>query len=34
VRPNPVLAPREVYERKAARWSGLWPELTVLAWDR
>lgn len=30
VRPNPVLAPREVYERKAARWSAGWPELTVL----
>ncbi|MGW4529017.1 nucleotidyltransferase family protein [Amycolatopsis sp. NPDC004378] len=30
VRPNPVLAPREVYERKAARWRSRWPELTVL----
>jgi hypothetical protein len=32
VRPNPRLAPRRVYEAKAARWSAQWPELTVLAW--
>lgn len=32
VRPNPVLAPRAVYEAKAARWCRQWPELTVLAW--
>jgi hypothetical protein len=32
LRPNPVLAPREVYETKAARWRQLWPELTVLDW--
>ncbi|MDN3023811.1 nucleotidyltransferase family protein [Streptomyces sp. S.PB5] len=32
VRPNPVLAPREVYEAKAARWRRQWPELTVLDW--
>lgn len=32
VRPNPVLAPREVYETKAARWRDEWPELTVLPW--
>jgi hypothetical protein len=32
VRPNPVLAPREVYERKAVRWKRNWPELTVLPW--
>jgi hypothetical protein len=32
LRPNPVLAPREVYETKAARWQELWPELTVLDW--
>ncbi|GLY97422.1 nucleotidyltransferase family protein [Actinoplanes sp. NBRC 103695] len=32
LRPNPVLAPREVYETKAARWRELWPELTVLPW--
>jgi hypothetical protein len=31
VRPNPVLAPRAVFERKAARWRSRWPELTVLA---
>lgn len=30
VRPNPVLAPRQVYESKAARWRSRWPELTVL----
>ncbi|SFW71998.1 nucleotidyltransferase family protein [Amycolatopsis australiensis] len=33
VRPNPVLAPREVYESKAARWRSRWPELTVLPWS-
>jgi hypothetical protein len=32
VRPNPVLAPREVYETKTQRWRELWPELTVLPW--
>ncbi|MFD1661386.1 nucleotidyltransferase family protein [Streptomyces caeni] len=32
VRPNPVLAPREVYEAKAARWKDTWPQLTVLPW--
>ncbi|MFJ9539182.1 nucleotidyltransferase family protein [Streptomyces sp. NPDC101225] len=32
VRPNPVLAPRSVYETKAARWQEQWPELTVLEW--
>ena len=32
VRPNPVLAPREVYEAKSARWRQHWPELTVLEW--
>lgn len=32
VRPNPVLAPREVYEAKARRWRAEWPELTVLDW--
>ncbi|MBC9729818.1 nucleotidyltransferase family protein [Streptomyces sp. TRM68367] len=32
VRPNPVLAPRQVYEAKAARWRDEWPELTVLPW--
>lgn len=32
LRPNPVLAPRSVYETKAARWLQQWPELTVLDW--
>ena len=32
VRPNQVLAPRDVYEAKAARWQQQWPELTVLPW--
>ncbi|MFD8804534.1 nucleotidyltransferase family protein [Streptomyces sp. NPDC059597] len=32
VRPNPVLAPRSVYEAKTARWREQWPELTVLDW--
>lgn len=32
IRPNPRLAPREVYETKARRWTTLWPELTVLPW--
>ncbi|MGY1813227.1 nucleotidyltransferase family protein [Blastococcus sp. SYSU D00820] len=32
VRPNRRLAPRAVYEAKAARWSSVWPELTVLPW--
>ncbi|MFE2967233.1 nucleotidyltransferase family protein [Streptomyces sp. NPDC059340] len=33
VRPNPVLAPRVVYETKAARWRQQWPELSVLDWS-
>ena len=32
VRPNPVLAPREVYQVKTARWRQQWPSLTVLPW--
>jgi hypothetical protein len=32
VRPNPVLAPRHVYETKTDRWRKQWPELTVLPW--
>jgi hypothetical protein len=32
VRPNRVLAPREVYEAKVARWSQQWPELFVMPW--
>lgn len=31
-RPNPVLAPRQVYETKVARWQREWPRLTVLPW--
>jgi hypothetical protein len=27
------VAPRAVYEAKAARWKQLWPRLTVLDWD-
>jgi uncharacterized protein len=34
VRPNRRLAPRLVYETKAARWQQQWPELTVLPWDQ
>lgn len=32
VRPNPLLAPREVYERKAARWLREWPQLIIDPW--
>lgn len=32
LRPNPVLAPRHVYERKAARWVCEWPRLSVEPW--
>jgi hypothetical protein len=32
VRPNPVLAPRHVYQVKTARWRQQWPSLTVLPW--
>jgi uncharacterized protein len=32
VRPNPVLAPRHVYEAKTTRWRQQWPTLTVLPW--
>jgi uncharacterized protein len=32
VRPNPILAPREVYEAKTARWKEEWPSLTILPW--
>jgi len=32
VRPNPVRAPREVYEAKTARWAGVWPRLRVFPW--
>lgn len=32
VRPNPVLAPRSVYEAKTQRWRLQWPSLMVLPW--
>ncbi len=32
VRPNPVLAPRQVYQAKTERWRRQWPGLTVLPW--
>jgi uncharacterized protein len=32
VRPNPVLAPRHVYQAKVTRWQRQWPSLTVLPW--
>ena len=32
VRPNPLLAPREVYESKAGRWAQEWPGLVVDPW--
>ena len=32
LRPNPVLAPRHVYEAKAARWAQQWPDLHVEPW--
>ncbi|MGV9870969.1 nucleotidyltransferase family protein [Rhodococcus koreensis] len=34
LRPNPVLAPRAVYESKAARWQKEWPHLTVVPWPK
>lgn len=32
VRPNPVLAPRSVYEAKTARWAREWPDLSIFPW--
>jgi hypothetical protein len=32
VRPNPLLAPRAVYEAKARRWQREWPGLVVDPW--
>lgn len=32
VRPNPVLATRDVYQAKTTRWKRQWPELTILPW--
>jgi hypothetical protein len=34
VRPNPLLAPRHVYEAKTARWRRQWPGLIVLPWPQ
>jgi hypothetical protein len=31
-RPNPLLAPRAVYETKTSRWREQWPQLQVLPW--
>jgi NAD(P)-dependent dehydrogenase (short-subunit alcohol dehydrogenase family) len=31
-RPNLVLAPREVYEAKTARWQAQWPQLEIMPW--
>jgi len=31
-RPNPILAPRDVYQAKVTRWRQQWPNLTVLPW--
>ncbi|WP_028280453.1 nucleotidyltransferase family protein [Arthrobacter sp. H5] len=30
--PNPVLAPKDVFDVKTARWRAEWPSLTVLPW--
>jgi hypothetical protein len=32
VRPNPVLAPKAVYEDKTLRWLEYWPELVIVPW--
>ena len=32
VRPNKTLVTRQVYEAKAARWSAIWPRLTIIPW--
>ena len=34
VRPNPVVAPRHVYEAKTDRWSRLWPRLVIERWPQ
>ena len=31
-RPNTLLAPREIYEAKTARWKAQWPELEIMPW--
>jgi hypothetical protein len=32
VRPNKIQVTQEIYKKKAARWSGIWPKLTVIDW--
>lgn len=32
IRPNPVLAPKAVYEDKTRRWLEFWPELVIVPW--
>jgi hypothetical protein len=32
VRPNKTLVTRQVYEAKVARWSAIWPQLTIMPW--
>lgn len=32
VRPNKTLVTRQVYEAKVARWSAIWPRLTIAPW--
>jgi len=32
VRPNKTLVTRQVYEAKVARWSAIWPGLTIIPW--
>lgn len=33
VRANKGLITREVYEKKVARWTQVWPKLTAIPWD-
>ncbi|KAJ0125276.1 fad binding domain protein [Diaporthe amygdali] len=32
VRPNPASGNRTVYEKKAARWQAIWPDLKIIPW--
>jgi hypothetical protein len=34
VRPNKKQITREIYASKVARWTALWPRLTIIDWDR
>ncbi|MBB4239122.1 nucleotidyltransferase family protein [Rhizobium esperanzae] len=34
VRANKKQITREIYEKKIARWSTLWPDLEIIAWDQ